>query len=161
MQEEVDRPRARGAEIVLLATELGPAQETRLARQIRGVDLILGGHTHERTTRPVVDGGTPVIESGSEGSFLGRVTFRVRGSRVADMTHELLAVTPERYRPDSAMRRLVTGARALFQARLATVAGHAETPLFRKGVLESSVDNLIADAVREATGGEGNPAKST
>lgn len=152
VQAEVDRLRARGVEIVLLATELGLAQESRLAREIRGVDMILGGHTHERTARPIVDGGTPVIESGSEGSFLGRVSFRVRGGRVVGIEHSLLEVTPERYRPDTAMQRLVATARAPFRQRLGTVVGHTEAPLFRKGVLESSADNLIADAVREATG---------
>lgn len=154
VQAEVDRLRGMGVEIVLLATELGLAQETRLARQVRGVDMILGGHTHERTTRPIMDGGTPVIESGSEGSFLGRVTFRVRGGRVVGVEHKLLEVTPDRYRPDSAMQRLVASARAPFRQRLETVAGRTETALFRKGVLESSADNLIADAVREATGAD-------
>lgn len=154
VQAEVDRLRALGVEIVLLATELGLAQETRLAREVRGVDMILGGHTHERTRRPVLDGGTPVIESGSEGSFLGRVTFRVRGGRVTGIEHRLLEVTPERYRPDTAMRRLVEAAREPYRRRLETVVGRTETPLFRKGVLESSADNLIADAVREATGAD-------
>ena len=152
VQAEIDRLRREGAEIVLLATELGLAQETRLAREVRGVDLILGGHTHERTERPILDGGTPVIESGSEGSFLARVTFRVRGGRVVGLDHALLQVTPERYRPDSTMARLVAEAKAPFREQLRRVVGRTETPLFRRGVLESSVDNLIADAVREATG---------
>lgn len=154
VQAEVDRLRAQGVEIVLLATELGLAQETRLAREIRGVDMILGGHTHERTAQPVLDGGTPVIESGSEGSFLGRVSFRVRGGRVVGFEHTLLEVTPGRYRPDTAMQRLVAAAREPFRGKLETVVGRTETPLFRKGVLESSADNLIADAVREATGAD-------
>lgn len=154
VQAEVDRLRREGVEIVLLATELGLAQESRLAREIRGVDMILGGHTHERTARPISDGGTPVIQSGSEGSFLGRVTFRVQGGRVVGMEHALLEVTPERYRPDTTMQRLVAEARAPFASRLSTVVGRTTTPLFRKGVLESTADNLIADAVREATGAD-------
>lgn len=154
VQAEVDRLRRAGVEIVLLATELGLAQESRLAREIRGVDLILGGHTHERTATPITDGGTPVIQSGSEGSFLGRVTFRVQGGRVVGMRHALLEVTPERYRADTAMQRLVAQAEAPFRARLDAVVGRTTTPLFRKGVLESTVDNLIADAVREATGAD-------
>ncbi|MGZ8415332.1 MAG: bifunctional metallophosphatase/5'-nucleotidase [Gemmatirosa sp.] len=154
VQAEVDRLRKDGVEIVLLATELGLAQESRIAREIRGVDMILGGHTHERTATPITDGGTPVIQSGSEGSFLGRVTFRVRDGRVVGMQHALLEVTPERYAPDTAMRRLVAEAEAPFRDRLATVVGRTTTPLFRKGVLESTADNLIADAVREATGAD-------
>ena len=93
--------RATGAQVVLLATELGLAQEIRLAREIRGVDFILGGHTHERTTSPVTDGGTPVIQAGSEGSFLARVKFRLANGRVVGHEHELLGVSPKRYTPDT------------------------------------------------------------
>lgn len=154
LQEEVDRLRREGAAIVLLATELGLAQEVRLAKEIRGVDFILGGHTHERTVTPVLDGGTPIIQAGSEGSFLARLVFTVRDGRVVRYDHALLEVTPEKYTPDPAVSRLVADARRPFEARLSQVVGRTGTPLFRKGVLESSMDNLIADAVRDATGAD-------
>lgn len=154
LQAEVDRLRREGVQIVLLATELGLAQEIRLAKEIRNVDFILGGHTHERTTEPIVEGGTPVIQAGSEGSFLARIVFKVRDGRVAGYDHTLLEVTPENYQPDPAVARLVADARRPFEAQLQQVVGRTETPLFRKGVLESSMDNLIADAVREATGAD-------
>ncbi len=154
IQAEVDRLRSEGAQIVLLATELGLAQEIRLAREVKNVDFILGGHTHERTVSPVLEGGTPVIEAGSEGSFLARVTFRVRDGRVAGYDHRLMEVTPERHQPDPEVARLVEEARRPFEAKLKKVVGRTETPLFRKGVLESSMDNLIADALRAITGAD-------
>ena len=147
LQEEVDRVRAAGAQIVLLATELGLAQEIKLAREIRGVDFILGGHTHERTVAPVTDGGTPVIQAGSEGSFLSRVKFRVADSRVVGHEHELLEVSAERYRPDAKVARIVADVRRPYEARLKKPVGRTETALFRKGVLESTMDNVIADAL--------------
>lgn len=154
LQAEVDRLRREGVQVVLLATELGLAQEIRLAREIKGVDFILGGHTHERTASPIVEGGTPVIQAGSEGSFLARIVFRVRDGRVVGYDHALLEVTPERYQPDLTVARLVADARRPFETRLQAIVGRTETPLFRKGILESSMDNVIADAVREATGAE-------
>jgi S-sulfosulfanyl-L-cysteine sulfohydrolase len=155
VQTEVDRLRKDGVEIVLLATELGLAQETRLAREIKNADFILGGHTHERTERPIVEaGGIPVIQSGSEGSFLSRLTFQVRGGRVIGYRHKLLEVTAENYRPDKKIKRLVAEIRRPFARRLDETVGRTDTDLFRKGVLESSMDNFISDAVREATGAD-------
>ena len=154
LQAEVDRLRADGAEIVLLATELGLAQEVQLAREIRNVDFILGGHTHERTARPILDGGTPIIESGSEGSFLSRLKFRVRDGRVAGYEHALLEVTPDRYKPSPRIASLVRRAEKPFKARLQRVVGKTDAPLYRKGILESGVDNLLADAAREASGAD-------
>ena len=45
-------------------------------------------------------------------------------------------------------------ARKPFETRLNKVVGRTESDLFRKGVLESTMDNLIADALREATGAD-------
>lgn len=154
LQDEVDRLRREGAEIVLLATELGLSQEVQLAREIRGVDFILGGHTHERTPSPILEGGIPIIESGSEGSFLSRVKFKVRDGRVLSYEHELIEVTPERYKPSRRVAALVERAKKPFHSRLAKVVGATTAPLFRKGILESPVDNLLADAVREASGAD-------
>lgn len=154
VQEEVDRLRKDGVEIVLLATELGLAQEVKLAREIKNVDFILGGHTHERSFVPNTEGGTPVIEAGSEGSFLARVTFKVKDGRVAGFDHKLLEVTPDRYQPDAKVAELVAKAREPFAERLSKVVGQTETDLFRKGVLESTMDNVIADALREASGAD-------
>ena len=154
VQEEVDRLRSEGVEIVLLATELGVAQEVRLDREIRNVDFILGGHTHERSEQPHPEGGTPVIQAGSEGSFLARLTFRVKDGRVTGYEHKLLEVTPEQYASNSRVAKLVAEARKPFETRLSKVVGRTESDLFRKGVLESTMDNLIADALREATGAD-------
>lgn len=154
LQQEVDRLRADGAEIVMLATELGLSQEVQLAREIRNVDFILGGHTHERTARPILEGGTPVIESGSEGSFLSRLKFKVRDGRVASYEHELLEVTPERYAPSPRVAALVERAVKPFRSKLRAVVGRTDAPLFRKGILESPVDNLLADAARDASGAD-------
>lgn len=125
VQNEVDRLRREGVQIVMLATE-----------------------------QPIVEGGVPVIQSGAEGSFLSRLTFRVQNGRVVGYTHKLLEVTPEQYAPDPKVAKLVVAARAPFKARLDKVVGHTHTHLFRKGVLESSMDNLIADALREETGAD-------
>ena len=154
LQEEVDRLRAEGAQIVLLATELGLAQEVKLAREIKNVDFILGGHTHERTVQPILDGGTPIIESGSEGSFLSKLKFKVRSGRVVGYEHELLEVTPDRYEPSRRVASLVRRAEKPFIQRLQRVVGKTDAPLYRKGILESGVDNLLADAAREASGAD-------
>ena len=154
VQQEVNRLRAAGAQVVLLATELGLAQEIRLAREIRGVDFILGGHTHERTTAPIRDGGTPVIQAGSEGSFLARVKFRLANGRVVGHEHQLLEVSPEQYKPNANMTRIVSDVRRPYEVRLKKPVGRTETALFRKGVLESTMDNVIADALRETSGAD-------
>lgn len=52
------------------------------------------------------------------------------------------------------MATLVAGAIKPYRARLDRVVGRTDAPLFRKGILESSVANLLADVVREASGAD-------
>ncbi|HXG84943.1 MAG TPA: 5'-nucleotidase [Pyrinomonadaceae bacterium] len=78
----------------------------------------------------------------------------MRGGRVVGYRHKLLEVTAENYRPDRKIKRLVAEIRRPFARRLDETIGRTDTDLFRKGVLESSMDNFIADAVREATGAD-------
>ena len=80
--------------------------------------------------------------------------FRLANGRVVGHEHELLGVSPKRYTPDTNVTRIVADVRRPYEARLKKPVGRTETALFRKGVLESTMDNVIADALREASGAD-------
>ena len=56
--------------------------DLKLASRVRGIDAILGGHTHDGVPAPVVVGGTLVTNAGSNGKFLGVLDLKVSGSGV-------------------------------------------------------------------------------
>lgn len=144
------------ADVLILLSELGLAQEVQLAKELEGsgLDFILGAETHERTFEPVVSGGIPVVQSGSEGSFLGRLDVTVQGGRVTGYQWKLIEIEPSKYAPDPEIQRLVDEAKAPYKDKLSQVVGRTETVLYRNNVLETTVDNFITDAVREYTGAD-------
>jgi hypothetical protein len=52
LQKTVDEVRAKGAQAVVLLSHNGMDIDLKLAGRVRGIDAILGGHTHDGVPRP-------------------------------------------------------------------------------------------------------------
>ena len=141
------------ADLVVAVTHTGISVSRQIAREIPEFDVILSGHTHERTEKAILEGKVIVVEPGSMGSFLGRldVTLGDKGG-VAGFDFKLLPIRPADYPEDPAVKALVDTSLAPYRARANEVVGETKTPLLRYDVLETSADNFITDAVREIAG---------
>ncbi|MFL6648965.1 MAG: metallophosphoesterase, partial [Sulfurifustaceae bacterium] len=96
LQETVDAARGKGAHVVVLLSHNGMDIDLKVASRVRGIDVILGGHTHDAVPAPVLvpngGGKTLVTNSGSHGKFLSLLDLDVRARRVADFRYRLLPV---------------------------------------------------------------------
>lgn len=151
LQEVVDEARGKGAKVVVLLSHNGMDVDLKLASRVRGVDAILGGHTHDGipVAVPVKNAGgvTLVTNAGSNGKFLGVLDFEVQGGRVSDYRYRLLPVFADQLRPDPEMSALIRKIRAPFEARLSEPLAVTDGLLFRRGNFNGSWDQLICDAL--------------
>ncbi len=138
-------------DLVVVLSHLGFAQDAKLAAEVAGIDALISGHTHNRLYRPAWVGGTPIIQSGCHGSFVGRLDLTVDAGKVTDVRHELLRVD-EGVEPDPEMARRVEEAVAPHRAFLGQVVGRVQRPLDRATSLEASMDNVLLDAIAAAAG---------
>lgn len=60
-------------------THIGLRQDRELAARCDLYDLILGGHSHEVLTEPVIVGRTAICQTGSHGRFAGRYDWQPGG----------------------------------------------------------------------------------
>ncbi len=142
-------------DLVVAITHTGLTTARKLAREIGEFDVILSGHTHERTPRPIVEGQTLVVEPGSMGSFLGRLNLELKpGGGIADHAFQLIPVEAATLAEDTEVKQLVDANLQPFRDRMQQTAGETQTPIFRYDVLETSADDFITDAVRELSGAE-------
>jgi sulfur-oxidizing protein SoxB len=144
-----DRP-----DLVVALTHTGLTVARYIARETPEFDVVLSGHTHERTAWPILEGNVIVVEPGAFGSWLGRLDLVLKsdGSGIAAHEFQLLPVLQTRYREDANVKRLVETALAPHRARMARPAGKTDTVLMRYDILETSADDFIADAVRAIAG---------
>ncbi|HET9494670.1 MAG TPA: bifunctional metallophosphatase/5'-nucleotidase [Chloroflexia bacterium] len=140
-------------DLVVLLSHLGFPQDMHLVSEVPGVDVVLSSHTHNRLHRPAVQGSTIVIQSGSHGAFVGRLDLQVEGGKVADYRHRLIEVS-QNIEPDAEVAALVRDALEPFTRELGEVVGNTATPLNRATSLESTMDNLLLQALLESTGAQ-------
>jgi 2',3'-cyclic-nucleotide 2'-phosphodiesterase (5'-nucleotidase family) len=141
--------REHGCALVAVVAHMGLAKQLDLANRpfAEGVDYILGADTHERIRQPLAGRFARVTEPGAFGSFLGRLDLVVEEGRIREESYTLLEVDPETTRADPETEALVAAARAPYQDTIGRVIGTTRTPLFRYYVVETTMDNLITDAL--------------
>jgi sulfur-oxidizing protein SoxB len=147
LQKLVDEVRAKGAQAVVLLSHNGLEVDQKLATRVRGIDAILGGHTHDGIPAPFVVGGTLVTNAGSNGKFLGVLDLEVRGGKVSGYRYRLLPVFSNLLAADPAMRDYITGVRAPHRARLEEKLATTEGLLYRRGTYNGTWDQLLLDAL--------------
>ena len=137
-------------DLVVALTHTGLSIAREIARQTPEFDVVLSGHTHERTAWPILEGNVIVVEPGCFGSFLGRLDLVIKpGGGVASHEFRLIPILASRYDEDVRVKSLVDTSLAPHRARMAKPAGKTETVLMRYDLLETTADDFIADAVRE------------
>ena len=137
----------RRVDLVVLLSHNGVAVDLKLAARVAGLDVVLGGHTHDALPEPIVVGRTLVVNSGSHGKFLSRLDLDVRPGRVAGWRYRLLPVLSRVVPEDPDMARLVSELRRPYEAKLAEPLAVSESLLWRRGNFNGPFDELILDAL--------------
>ncbi|OGA72414.1 MAG: thiosulfohydrolase SoxB [Betaproteobacteria bacterium RIFCSPLOWO2_12_FULL_67_28] len=154
LQQLVDEVRAKGARIVVLLSHNGMDVDVKLAARVRGIDVILGGHTHDGVPAPTVVGRTLVTNAGSNGKFLAVLDLDARDGRIAGYRYRLLPVFANLLPPDPAMQAYIERVRAPYVSRLGEKIAVTEGLLYRRGNFNGSFDQLILEALMQAKGAE-------
>jgi sulfur-oxidizing protein SoxB len=151
LQLVVDEARGKGAHAVVLLSHNGMDVDLKLAARVRGIDVILGGHTHDGVPRPTIianaGGRTLVTNAGCNGKFLAVLDFEVKGGGVADFRYKLLPVFANLLPARSDMAALISKARSPYQDRLREKLAVTEGLLYRRGNFNGSFDQLILDGL--------------
>lgn len=158
MQKMVDECRAKGAQVVVVLSHNGMDVDIKMASRVRGIDAILGGHTHDGMPAPVVvknaGGQTLVTNAGSNGKFLAVLDFDFRGGKIQDYRYKLLPVFSNFLPADREMQAFIDKVRAPYKDRLEEKLAVTEGTLYRRGNFNGSWDQLICEALMEVRGAE-------
>ncbi len=151
MQKMVTEVRGKGAQVVAVLSHNGMDVDLKMASRVHGIDVILGGHTHDAVPAPSLvknrGGKTLVINSGCNGKFLSVLDLEVKNGNVTDYRYKLLPIFASLIAPDKNMTTYIEKARAPFQAKLAEKLAMTEGLLYRRGNFNGTFDQLIVDAL--------------
>jgi len=151
LQATIDEVRKKGAQVVVLLSHNGMDVDLKLATRIRGVDAILGGHTHDGIPAPIevknAGGTTLVTNAGSNGKFLGVLDFEVKAGKVAGFRYKLLPIFANLLSPDPGMSAVIQKHRAPYESKLNEKLATTDGLLYRRGNFNGSFDQVILDAL--------------
>jgi sulfur-oxidizing protein SoxB len=154
LQQLVDEVRGKGAKAVVLLSHNGMDVDLKLASRVRGLDAILGGHTHDGVPAPVLVGKTIVTNAGSNGKFLGVLDLQVGAGGVAGYRYGLLPVFSNLLPADRGMAAYIGQVRKDHESKLAEKLAVTEGLLYRRGNFNGTWDQLILDALMQVQGAE-------
>lgn len=151
VQRLVDEARGKGAQVVVVLSHNGTDVDLKMASRVTGIDVILGGHTHDAMPAPSIvpnkSGRTLVINSGSNTKFLSVLDLDVRGGKVADFRYKLLPVFANMLPADKEMAAYIEKVRAPYKDKLEEKLAVTESLLYRRGNFNGTFDQLIVDAM--------------
>lgn len=153
--------REDGAELVVVLSHLGLGGDKLLAKAVEGIDVIVGGHSHNRMSEAEKVGTTLIVQAGAHGSDLGRLELTVERGKVTAHTCTLTLLDHDKVEADDAAERLLKGVLEPHRKAMDEVIGKAAGWLVRAHTLagqdarrrdeESPIDSLFADILREQT----------
>lgn len=141
--------KADGVSLVVVLSHLGLEDDRSLADEIDGIDLIIGGHSHDRLTNGEVRNGVLIAQAGEYAKAIGRVdlTLDPHAGRLISCTAKVLDV-PDDVPPDGAVLNAISTAEEEVEKLMAQPIGDLAASLDQDYFRECDVGNLTADALR-------------
>lgn len=173
-----------GVQLVVLASEMGLANNIRLAEKIPRIDVILSSDMHEESSRAVetvnsVTGGkTIIVEEGQDGTAMGTIDLQLKNGQISKWKWKAIRVD-DSIKENSKVAKKIAEIRKGFTGSnyadkvnpfngsylkrpIDTVVGKTAIPLHRSnfshenmpGVIEGSSHDFLTDAFKAMSGAE-------
>jgi 2',3'-cyclic-nucleotide 2'-phosphodiesterase (5'-nucleotidase family) len=136
-------------DLLIALTHQGVDEDSILAMNVRGLDLIIGGHSHTRLRHPKRINGVLIVQTGSNCENLGVLDLKMEKHHVISYDGNLIPLWYNAARPRNDLSRFIDSMKQVIDQDYAKVIATLKTN-WTRGHGESGIGNFIADAQREA-----------
>lgn len=151
----VSQLQAEGVDLIICLSHSGIEEDSALAASVPDIDVIISGHTHEKTKWPVIIGNTVIVQAGSYTKYLGVLNLDISSNGLSVDNYKLVPID-DTILGDSSAQSLVETFKTKIDTKVLVPFGYsfagtiAETPfdLTCKAGEESNLGNLVTDAMR-------------
>jgi 5'-nucleotidase / UDP-sugar diphosphatase len=132
-------------------------EDVDLANKVKGISIIIGGHSHTRLDQPLIVNGIPIVQTGEFGKFVGRASLLYSNGKLSVEDYKLIPVD-DKIVADEGINQLIEEHKKKISAEVLNPLGLsyeraiAETDFKIKGdavedFKESNLGPLVADAI--------------
>ncbi|MCE1245136.1 MAG: bifunctional metallophosphatase/5'-nucleotidase [Firmicutes bacterium] len=162
VRKSIDQMKEEGAKIIVVLSHLGLEGDKQLAENVKGIHLIVGGHSHSELTAPVKVGDTAIVQTGTAGRNLGKVELDVvtqKGeTKISAMKSKLIPVevrgTTEQLFVNNLVHTYSEKLAPIMNEKIGNSTVELSQPDYHTNVGESPLTNFVIDTIREHTGAD-------
>ena len=81
-------------------------EDVSLAKKVKGIDLIVSGHTHTLLTEPLTVNGVPIVQAGDNGRYVGKTELVVSNNGVKLEKYEVININ-DKVRADGSVQMAI------------------------------------------------------
>ncbi len=110
VKKYISEVRKKGADVVIVLSHLGFENDKKMAKEVDGIDVIVGGHSHTPVERGYKEGNTIIVQAGSQTKFVGRLDLEIdKGTKkIKGYRAELLPVLAKKVEPDEKILKIIS-----------------------------------------------------
>lgn len=142
-------------DIQVIVSHMGFNADKKLAQEVKGIEVIIGGHSHTKLLEPQVVNQTIICQAGSQGRYIGELNLVIdlKKDKIINYDGGLIETLNDRVTPDPVVQKKVYEFEETYGKILDEVIGELKTPWIRNPG-ESNLGNWNADVMRTHTGSD-------
>jgi len=143
-------------DIIIVLSHIGLNADMMLANKVKGIDVIVGGHSHTKTGRHMIIGKTIIVQAWEHAIVLGVLDLKVKDGKIIEAGSHLEEIKPKLLKKSDAVSSIVEKYSKMIDAIMRDVIGETEADLDGENVRvrETNLGNLIADIMRQTSGAD-------
>jgi len=136
-------------DLSVVLSHLGFKKDLEIAASCEGIDVIVGGHSHDALEKPVVENGVIICQAGGFGQYLGELTldFDVKKRKIVGFDGRLVDV--DNYPRHPEIMKLIEHYSGEAEKNLSKKLYSTPLSLDHSLTEENPLGNLLADALRD------------
>ena len=139
-------------DIQVLVSHMGFKTDKRVAQEVDGIEVIIGGHSHTKLFEPQVVNQTIICQAGSNGRYIGELDLVIdlEKNKVINYQGGLVETVNQKVTPDPVVQKKVAEFEETYGKILDEVIGELKIP-WKRIDGESNLGNWNADVMRAHT----------
>ncbi len=153
--------KASGADIIVALTHMDLSEDIRLTREVKGINVLLGGHDHK--TYASMENGVAMLQAGSDLRYLGVLDLDVerkekRGKKYLSIIPSWKITSTNNANPDAELQQIANGYEMKLDEKLNIVVGKSEVALDTRRTSvrskQTKFGELVALAMQKEVGAD-------
>lgn len=136
------------ADIIVILSHEGSSIDSQIAEEVDGIDLIIGGHSHDLIKAKKIR-STYIVQALSDAAVLGEIELVVSGKKIAEIKETIHWLWHDRWSADKAVAKKIDELRKPHVSELEKKVAESNGIIGRKYKSESPFDKLVGNLLIE------------